>query len=67
VQQVLYFNNKDSGMPHNFSVYQTLAGGQTKPVFIGNTIVGPSNLLTISPHPQGPARTFLNAMCIRQS
>lgn len=30
-------------MPHNFSVYQTLAGGQTKPIFIGNTIVGPAN------------------------
>ena len=37
------FNNKDLGMPHNFSVYQTLAGGQTKPIFIGNTIVGPAN------------------------
>jgi plastocyanin len=36
------FNNKDSGMAHNFSVYQTLNGGQTKPIFIGNTIVGPS-------------------------
>jgi plastocyanin len=36
------FNNEDSGMPHNFSVYQTLAGGQTKPIFIGNTIVGPA-------------------------
>ncbi len=37
------FNNKDSGMPHNFSVYQTLAGGQTKPIFIGNTVTGPAN------------------------
>ncbi|HEX7475420.1 MAG TPA: cupredoxin domain-containing protein [Dehalococcoidales bacterium] len=36
------FNNKDAGIPHNFAVYQTLAGGQTKPIFVGNTITGPA-------------------------
>ena len=35
------FNNKDS-IPHNFAVYQNLAGGQTKPVFIGNIVAGPA-------------------------
>jgi plastocyanin len=34
------FNNKDTGIPHNFAVYQKLSGGQTKAVFIGNTITG---------------------------
>ncbi len=39
---IVNFNNKDSGIPHNFSVYQNLSGGQTKPVFVGNVITGPA-------------------------
>ena len=36
------FSNADSGVPHNFAVYQTLAGSQTRPVFVGATIIGPA-------------------------
>jgi plastocyanin len=36
------FNNMDAGVPHNFSVYQNLAGGQTKAIFVGQTITGPA-------------------------
>lgn len=36
------FNNKDSGTPHNFAVYQNLTGGSTKPIFVGQTITGPA-------------------------
>jgi len=35
------FTNKDSGVPHNFSVYQNLSTGQTKAIFVGQTITGP--------------------------
>jgi plastocyanin len=39
------FNNMDGGIPHNFAVYQNIAGGQTKPVFVGDTIVGPKTIV----------------------
>jgi plastocyanin len=39
------FNNKDSGVPHNISVYQTVTGGQTKAIFIGKTISGPATIV----------------------
>jgi plastocyanin len=39
------FNNLDGGIPHNISVYQNLSGGQTKPVFIGDTIRGPKTIV----------------------
>jgi hypothetical protein len=38
------FNNQDSGMPHNVSVYQNLSGGGTKPVFIGKVITGTASI-----------------------
>jgi plastocyanin len=49
------FKNNDSGIPHNFSVYQNLSGGQTKPVFVGKTITGPSSTIYsfIAPPAQG--------------
>jgi plastocyanin len=40
----IIFDNQDAGMPHNFSVYQNLAGGGTKPVFVGNVITGPASI-----------------------
>jgi plastocyanin len=40
----LNFNNKDAGIPHNVSVYQNLAGGQTQPVFIGDVVAGPASI-----------------------
>jgi plastocyanin len=42
---VIHFNNEDSGIPHNFAVYQNLAGGQTMPVFIGKTVTGPGTIV----------------------
>ncbi len=36
------FNNKDSGIPHNFAVYQNVSGGQPKAIFVGKTITGPA-------------------------
>ena len=39
------FNNMDNGVPHNFSVYQNLAGGQAKAVFVGQTITGPGTTI----------------------
>jgi plastocyanin len=38
------FKNEDAGISHNFSVYQNLPGGQTKAVFVGNTITGPNTI-----------------------
>lgn len=38
------FNNKDTGIRHNFAVYQNLSGGQTKTVFVGDVITGPSTI-----------------------
>ncbi|MHB8086104.1 MAG: cupredoxin domain-containing protein [Dehalococcoidia bacterium] len=40
----LNFHNQDSGVPHNISIYQDLEGGQTRPVFVGQTIAGPANI-----------------------
>ncbi|MBI2957898.1 MAG: cupredoxin domain-containing protein [Chloroflexi bacterium] len=37
------FSQGDDGVYHNFAVYETLPGGQTRPVFVGATILGPSS------------------------
>lgn len=34
------FKNEDAGILHNFAVYQNLPGGQTKAIFVGDTITG---------------------------
>ena len=52
------FDNKDSGIAHNFAVYQNLSGGQTKPVFVGNTITGPSSVTYQFIAPAGPGSYF---------
>lgn len=46
------FKNEDTGVTHNFAVYQNLAGGQTKSVFVGDIITGPN---TITYHFSAPA------------
>ena len=38
------FNNKDTGIRHNFAVYQNLSGGQNKTVFVGDIITGPATV-----------------------
>jgi len=38
------FDNQDSGISHNFAVYQNLSGGATKPIFVGQVIIGPSQI-----------------------
>jgi plastocyanin len=52
------FNNKDGGIPHNFSVYQNVSGGQTKPVFVGNIITGPSTTVYKFTAPAAPGNYF---------
>ena len=46
------FKNNDSGIPHNFAVYQKLSGSQIKAVFVGDTITGSA---TITYHFVAPA------------
>lgn len=36
------FDNKDSGVQHNFAVYQNQSGGGTKAIFVGQNITGPA-------------------------
>ena len=38
------FDNQDSGVPHNFAVYENLTGGGTRPVFVGQVIDGPNQI-----------------------
>jgi len=38
------FDNQDAGINHNFSVYENLTGGGTKPVFVGQVITGPQQI-----------------------
>ena len=38
------FKNQDTGIRHNFSVYQNLTGGQTKAIFVGDIITGPNTI-----------------------
>jgi predicted lipoprotein with Yx(FWY)xxD motif/plastocyanin len=40
----LNFNNMDTGIPHNVSIYQNLAGGQVKAIFVGQIITGPNTI-----------------------
>ena len=35
------FTNNDTGISHNFAMYQILSGGQTRAIFKGPTITGP--------------------------
>jgi plastocyanin len=42
---VINFNNKDSGIPHNVSVYQKNSDNTVKVIFIGDTINGPSTIV----------------------
>ena len=39
----LNFNNKDSGIPHNFALYTDSSA--TTPIFVGQTITGPSTIV----------------------
>jgi plastocyanin len=41
VQVTVNLNNMDSGIQHNFSVYQQVSGGQAKAVFVGDPVLGP--------------------------
>jgi hypothetical protein len=52
------FNNKDTGVPHNFAVYQTLAGGQTKAIYVGDTITGQRTITYKFVAPAGPGNYF---------
>jgi len=38
------FDNQDSGIPHNFAVYENLTGGGTKAIFVGGVIAGPKQI-----------------------
>lgn len=38
------FKNEDTGVPHNFAVYQNLTRRQTKAVFVAETITGPATM-----------------------
>jgi plastocyanin len=58
VSVTINFNNKDSGIPHNFAVYQNLAGGQTKPVFVGDVITGPKTITYKFTAPSSPGSYF---------
>jgi plastocyanin len=40
-QVTVNLNNMDSGIQHNFSVYQQVSGGQAKAVFVGDPVQGP--------------------------
>jgi len=40
----IIFTNEDAEIPHNVAIYRELPGGQTRPVFIGQTIVGPASI-----------------------
>ena len=51
------FNNKDS-VSHNFAVYQNLAGGQTKPIFVGSIITGPGSAVYIFTAPAAAGSYF---------
>ncbi len=52
------FNNKDTGIPHNVSVYQKTTDGQIKTVFIGDTINGPSTIVYHFTAPAAPGSYF---------
>jgi len=39
------FKNRDAFVAHNMAVYRNLAGGQTEPIFVGRTIVGPGAIV----------------------
>lgn len=45
------FNNKDNAVSHNFAVYQIMAGGKTKSVFVGQFITGPASTIYIFTSP----------------
>ena len=50
------FNNKDSGIPHNFAVYDTSAAG--KSFFVGQTVTGPATMTYKFTAPATPGTYF---------
>ena len=55
-QVTLNFDNRDSGIPHNFAVY-TDANAST-PVFVGDTITGPATITYTFTAPPAPGTYF---------
>jgi len=53
---VVNFNNKDKGIPHNFSVYTDPSA--TKPIFIGDVITGPATTTYTFTAPTTPGDYF---------
>jgi predicted lipoprotein with Yx(FWY)xxD motif/plastocyanin len=54
----LIFENQDTGIPHNVSIYQNLAGGQVKSIFVGEIIKGPNTITYTFTAPAAGATYF---------
>jgi plastocyanin len=54
------FDNQDSGIPHNVAVYENLAGGQTRPVFVGKIINGPATITYVFTAPAAAGSYFFD-------
>jgi plastocyanin len=52
----VHFNNKDSGVPHNFAVYTNSSA--SKSVFVGNIISGPGTVTYTFTAPTTPGNYF---------
>lgn len=52
------FDNQDSGINHNFSVYENLTGGGTKAIFVGGVITGPKQTTYHFTAPSAPGSYF---------
>ncbi|MGD1118510.1 MAG: cupredoxin domain-containing protein [Dehalococcoidales bacterium] len=55
-QVTINFNNKDSGIPHNFSLYTDSSA--SKSLFIGQTITGPKTITYTFTAPATPGNYF---------
>jgi plastocyanin len=55
------FDNKDAQVPHNFAVYQSgngATGTASGPIFVGETILGPSTIVYQFTAPSAPGDYF---------
>jgi plastocyanin len=48
----------DTGINHNIAVYQNLDGGQVKPVFVGEVVMGASTITYRFTAPSSPGNYF---------
>lgn len=55
-QVTIDFTNMDMGIPHNFAVYTNSSA--TSPIFIGQTIAGPSSAIYQFTAPSQPGSYF---------